>query len=150
MPVIIPDEVKTRMLEVFSGSAVVPKLALYTAIPGGAASVEAVRAYSATNEFPTANGYTAGGETVQHGSPTPSDGLDAQITSSHIAYLLHNPVEWTNLTLSNIRYGLYYDSADAGNRALMVLDFGTNRSVTGDTFTVDPGDDAATSILTLA
>ena len=112
------------------------KIALYTS----AASLSA-----ATTAYPVAGevvgtGYTAGGNTLA--SPTIS-------TSGTTAYVDFAGTSWTTATIT-ARGALIYNSSKA-NRAIAVLDFGSDKTATAGTFTVQmPANTAADALIRIA
>lgn len=98
------------------------KLALYTS----AANLDAsTTAYSATDEVASSGSYSAGGGTLTNITPT---------SSSTTALTDFDDLSFTTTTLTS-RGALIYNSTDA-NRAVAVLDFGSDKTVTAGTFTV--------------
>ena len=101
------------------------KLALYSS---SATLSAATTAYATTNEV-SGSGYTAGGVTLtlKSGYPqTAGNGVGRLFT--------FNDAEWTAATFIS-SYGLIYNSSKA-NRAILVLDFGSPRTVNVSTFAV--------------
>ncbi len=99
------------------------KIALYLST----ASLDATTtAYSSTNEV-TGAGYTAGGQALSGFSPGSSGGVAWIDWTTDPA--------WTGATLSGVRGALIYNSSKS-NKAVAVIDFGSNYSDTGGTFTV--------------
>lgn len=113
------------------------KIALYTST----ATLDATTTvYSATNEV-SGTGYTAGGAALTNVTPT---------TSGTTGYTDFADVSWTTATISGIRGALIYNSTN-GNRAVAVLDFGGDQSVSAGTFTIQfPTADASNAILRIA
>ena len=112
------------------------KIALYVS----AATLGATTtAYSATNEV-SGTGYTAGGATL----------AGATITlSGTTAFVDFTDVTWTTSTIT-ARGALIYNSTKA-NRAIAVLDFGSDKTSTASDFTIQfPTADATNAILRLA
>lgn len=109
------------------------KIALYTS----AASLDATTTvYSATNEV-VGTGYTAGGNTLTDIAP---------VSSGTTAYISFAATSWTIATFT-VRGALIYNSSQ-GNKAVAVLDFGTDKSVVSGTFTITfPSADASNAIL---
>jgi hypothetical protein len=97
------------------------KIALYT---GNATLAESTTAYSTTNEI-TGTGYTAGGVTIT--------GVSVN-SSSYTAYVSFNNPSWTSATFT-ARAALIYNSSKA-NRSIAVLDFGADKTVSNNTFTI--------------
>jgi hypothetical protein len=112
------------------------KIALYTS---SATLSAATTAYSATNEV-SGTGYSAGGATM----------TGAVITTSGTTALLDftDPV-WETATIT-ARGALIYNSSKA-NRAIAVLDFGSDKTTTAADFTVQlPAATATAAILRIA
>jgi len=112
------------------------KIALYTS----AASLDAATTvYSTSNEV-TGVGYSAGGNTLA--SPTIS-------TSGTTAYVDFADSSWTTATIT-ARGALIYNSSKA-NRSIAVLDFGSDKTSTAGTFTVQmPANTAADALIRIA
>lgn len=112
------------------------KIALYTS---AATLDEATTAYSATNEV-AGTGYAAGGETLTNVTPT---------TSGTTAYVDFGDATWSTATIT-ARGALIYNSSQA-NKAVAVLDFGTDKTSTAGDFTVQfPTFDATNAIVRIA
>lgn len=117
------------------------KFALFTSSATLGASTTA---YSATNEI-SGTGYAAGGVTIASVTPT---------SSGTTAIMDFADAVWTGATFTGAggspRGGLLYNSS-ASNRAIFVIDFGADQSVTAGTFTVQwPVADASNAILRAA
>ena len=97
------------------------KIALYTS---SASLGAATTAYSATNEI-SGTGYTAGGETL--GSATIA-------TTGTTAYVDFADPSWTSATFTANGALIYNDSAS--DKAIAVLAFGGDFTVTGGTFKI--------------
>jgi O-acetylhomoserine/O-acetylserine sulfhydrylase-like pyridoxal-dependent enzyme len=111
------------------------KMALYT---NSATLSAATTIYSATNEVVSAN-YVAGGLALSI-STTPTSGG----TTAFISFT--SPVTWSGVTFTT-RGALIYNSTQA-NKAVAVIDFGTDQIVSGGDFNVIfPAAAAATAIL---
>lgn len=112
------------------------KIALYTS----SASLDATTtAYSATNEI-SGTGYTAGGATLTNVTPA---------TSGTTAYLDFDDASWTSASFT-CRGALIYNSTD-GNKAVCVLDFGGDQTVSSGTFTIQfPSADSSNAIIRIA
>ena len=112
------------------------KIALYTS----AATLDATTtAYSATNEV-AGTGYSAGGLALTNVTPT---------TSGTTAYVDFDDATWTTATIT-ARGALIYNSTKA-NKAVAVLDFGTDKTSTAGNFTVSfPAFDATNAIVRIA
>lgn len=112
------------------------KLALFTS---SATLGAATTAYSTTNEV-VGVGYTAGGNTLA--SPVISlDGTTAIVDFADTT--------WASATIT-ARYAVIYNSSKA-DRAIAVLDFGSDKTSTTGDFTVSfPAAAAATAIIRIA
>lgn len=112
------------------------KIALYTS----AASLDATTTvYSTSNEV-VGVGYSAGGNTLA--SPTIS-------TSGTTAYVDFADSSWTTATIT-ARGALIYNSSKA-DRAIAVLDFGSDKTSTAGTFTVQmPANNATDALIRIA
>jgi hypothetical protein len=119
------------------------KIALYT----GAANIgTTTTAYSATNEV-TGAGYTAGGNTLAI-SVSPTYGNNTVFVPT--AYVSFANSTWTNVTFT-CRGALIYNSSVAGNPSVAVLDFGSDKTVSNDTFTIIfPTPDANNAIVRIS
>ena len=117
------------------------KLALYTA----SATLDATTsAYSATNEVAASGSYSAGGGTLSSVNPT---------TSGTTAIADFADVSFTSATIT-ARGALIYNTTPAHtytNPSIQVLDFGSDKTSTNGTFTVQfPVADATNAILRIA
>jgi hypothetical protein len=109
------------------------KIALYT---GDATLTESTTVYTTSNEVVGA-GYTAGGATI----------TDVTVNSSgYTAYVsFTNPV-WTSASFT-ARAALIYNSSKA-DRSVAILDFGADKTVSNNTFTITlPGNNAADALI---
>lgn len=112
------------------------KIALYTS---SATLGAATTAYSATNEV-SGTGYSAGGETLTSPAVT-LDGTTAIVDFANVT--------WSNATIT-ARGALIYNSTNA-NKAIAVLDFGSDKTSTAGDFTVQfPAAAASTAIIRIA
>jgi hypothetical protein len=114
------------------------KIALFTS----SADLDAdTTAYAVTNEA-SGTGYTAGGATLTIATnPTATSGT---------AYLTFSTVTWTTSSIT-ARGALIYRSSGTGNNAIIVLDFGSDKTSSGSTFTVTfPTADNDTAIIRVA
>ncbi len=119
------------------------KVALYTANADINASTTA---YTTTNEV-TGTGYTAGGNTLTI-STSPTSGND----SSNIptAYISFANTSWTSASFT-ARAALIYNDSAAGNPSVAVLDFGSDKTVSNDTFQIIfPTPDANSAIVRIS
>jgi hypothetical protein len=113
------------------------KLALYTS----SASLDAATtAYTSSNEVGNSGTYTAGGGTLTNVTPT---------SSGTTAFLDFADISFTSATIT-ARGALIYNSSKS-NRAVAVLDFGSDKISTTGTFTVQfPAADASNAIVRIA
>lgn len=113
------------------------KLALYTS----SATLDAsTTAYSATNEVPNSGSYTAGGGTLTGVAIT---------TSGTTAIVDFSDLTFTSATIT-ARGALIYNSSKS-NKAIAVLDFGSDKTSTVGNFTIQfPAATASDAILRLA
>lgn len=119
------------------------KVALYTA----AANIgPSTTVYSSTNEVPNGNGYSTGGNTlVINVSPTSGNNA-SQVPTAYISF---NNTSWTNATFT-CRGALVYN-ATQGNKSVAVLDFGSDKTVSNDTFQIIfPTPDANSAIVRIS
>ena len=116
------------------------KLALYT----NAATLGAsTTAYTATNEVGDSGQYVAGGGTLVRGGTS---------VASSTAIVDFSDISFTGVTIT-ARGALIYNSSSAvtSNAAVAVLDFGSDKSVTSGTFTVQfPAFTTAAAIIRIA
>lgn len=112
------------------------KIALYTS----SATMDATTTtYSATNEVSGTN-YVAAGNTLTNVTPT-SSGTTALLSFSNTT--------WSTATIT-ARGALIYNSS-AANKAVVVLDFGSDKTSTAGDFTiVFPTADASNAIIRIA
>lgn len=112
------------------------KIALYTS----AATLDATTtAYSATNEV-AGTGYTAGGAALTNVTP---------ISTGTTAFTDFVDAAWTTSTIT-ARGALVYNTTNS-NRAVIVLDFGSDRTSTAGTFTIIfPAADSSNAIIRIA
>jgi hypothetical protein len=118
------------------------KVALYTA----AANIgPTTTVYSATNEV-SGTGYTAGGNTLTI-STSPTSGTNSE--SVPTAYVSFNNTSWTSASFT-ARGALIYNSTQ-GNKSVAVLDFGSDKTVSNDTFQIIfPTPDANSAIVRIS
>jgi hypothetical protein len=111
------------------------KVALYTS----SATLDATTtAYSVTNEV-SGTGYTAGGAELTEITPT---------SSGTTAFIDFGDLTWSSATLT-ARGALIYNATN-GNRAVAVLDFGSDKVSTNGDFTIQmPAADASNAIVRL-
>lgn len=112
------------------------KIALYSS----AATLGAgTTAYSATNEI-TGTGYDAGGKALARVDPT---------SGGTTAFADFADASWPGASFT-ARGALIYNASD-GNRAVCVLDFGSDKTVSDGTFTIQfPAADASNAIIRIA
>lgn len=113
------------------------KIALYTS----SATLDATTtAYTTSNEV-TGTGYTAGGNTLTVSVVPTSSGTTA--------YLSFSNTSWSTATIT-ARGALIYNSTNA-NKAVAVLDFGSDKTSTAGTFQINfPTADASNAIIRIA
>ena len=114
------------------------KLALYT---NSASFNAATTAYTTGNEVSNSGSYSAGGGTLSKVTPTSSgttaltDFADLNFTSASIT----------------ARGALIYNDSVSGNPTVAVLDFGSDKTSTSGTFTIQfPTADASNAIIRIA
>lgn len=113
------------------------KMALYTS----SATLDATTtAYSATNEI-SGTGYTAGGQALDNPTVT---------LSGTTAFVDFDDETWTNATIT-ARGALIYNDTVAGDPAVAVFDFGSDKTSTAGDFVVQfPTADASNAIVRIA
>lgn len=118
------------------------KIALYN----GNADINAdTTVYTTSNEI-TGTGYTAGGNTLTI-SQSPTSGYNQNAVST--AFISFANTSWTNATFT-CRAALIYNVTQ-GNKSVAVLDFGSDKTVANDTFTiVFPTPDANSAIVRIS
>lgn len=113
------------------------KIALYT---NSASFNAATTAYTTGNEI-TGTGYTAGGNTLTRVDPS---------LSGTTSFTDFSDTTWASSTITARGAVIYNDSA-AGNPAVVVLDFGSDKTSTNGDFTVVfPTADASNAIIRIA
>ena len=118
----IPTSFKAEILQGIHDSADTYKMALYTS----ASTLDATAtAYTTTNEV-SGVGYTSGGQVLSGFSVTTSG-------TTAILDFTTDP-SWENATIT-ARGALIYNASKA-NKAVMVLDFGSDKSNSEGTFTI--------------
>jgi hypothetical protein len=117
-------------------TADVYKIALYTS----SATLDATTtAYTTTNEVVGTN-YTAGGNTLTNVAPT---------SSGTTAFLDFADTTWATATIT-ARGAMIYNSTQ-GNKAVAILDFGSDKTSTAGAFTIIfPTADASDAIVRIA
>jgi hypothetical protein len=114
------------------------KLALYT---NSASFTAATTAYTASNEVGNSGSYSAGGGALTNITPT---------TSGTTAFTDFADITFTSATIT-ARGALIYNDTAAGDPAVVVLDFGTDKTSTaGDFQVVFPTADASNAIIRIA
>jgi hypothetical protein len=114
------------------------KLALYT---NSASFTAATTAYTATNEVGNSGSYAAGGGSLVNVTPT---------TSGTTAFADFDDLAFTSATIT-ARGALIYNSSAAGDPTVAVLDFGSDKTSTTGTFTIQfPTADASNAIIRIA
>jgi len=110
------------------------KLALYTS----AASLDSsTTIYTSTNEVANTGQYVTGGGVLTNVSP---------VVSSGVAFIDFADISFTGVTLT-ARGALIYNTSNT-NAAVCVLDFGSDKTATSGTFTIQfPADTTAAAIL---
>lgn len=118
------------------------KVALYTA----AANIGSTTTIYTTSNEVTGTGYTAGGNTLVISiSPTAANNTGGIPT----AYISFNNTSWANATFT-CRGALIYNSTQ-GNKSVAVLDFGSDKTVSNDTFQIIfPSPDANSAIVRIS
>lgn len=102
------------------------RVALYT----NSATLDATTtAYTATGEVATGGGYTAGGTTVT---------LTYSVVLTNRGYVPIIDISDATWAASTItaRGAMLYDDTAAGNPAMLIIDFGSDKSTSGTSFTV--------------
>jgi len=117
------------------------KLALYT---NSASFTAATTTYTATNEVANSGTYAAGGGTLTNVSP---------VTSGTTAFTDFADLSFTSATIT-ARGALIYNTTPAHtytNPTVAVLDFGSDKTSTSGTFTIQfPAADATNAIIRIA
>jgi hypothetical protein len=103
------------------------KIALYTAN----ANIGAATTVYTTSEEISGTGYTAGGNTLSI-SVSPTSGVNTELVPT--AYISFSNTSWTSATFT-ARAALIYN-ASQGNKSVAVLDFGSDKTVSDDTFQI--------------
>ena len=113
------------------------KIALYTS----AANLDAsTTVYTTSNEVAAGGGYTAGGNTLS--------GATVTLTGT-TAFVDFSDTSWSTATIT-ARGALIYNSSKS-NKAVAVLDFGSDKISSGGTFTIQfPVNDATNAIIRIA
>jgi hypothetical protein len=112
------------------------KIALYTS----AATLSAATTAYTTSDEVVGTGYTAGGNTLA--------GATVSLTGT-TAFVDFTDTTWTTATIT-ARGALIYNSSKS-NKAVAVLDFGSDKTSTAGSFTVQfPADDSSSAIVRIA
>ena len=113
------------------------KIALYT---NSASFTAATTAYTTSNEV-TGTNYTAGGNTLTRVDPT---------SSGTTAFTDFADTTWSSSTIT-ARGAMIYNDTAVGNPAVVILDFGSDKTSTNGDFTVVfPAADASNAIIRIA
>ena len=114
------------------------KIALYTS----SADLSAITtAYTTSNEVANGNGYTTGGAALTNVTPT---------SSGTTAFTDFADVTFSSSTIT-ARGALIYNDTESGDPAVVVLDFGADKSSTSGDFTIQfPTADASNAIIRIA
>ena len=137
---IVPDSFKTDLLKgtfnFDSSGGSTFKLALYTDLSGFSTSTTA---YTTTNEVSSSGtGYTAAGNTLTN---------NGVAVSSNIAYVDFADLTFSSVTLTAAGALIYKDTT---NEAVLVLDFGGNKTATNGDFVIQfPTADSSNAIIRL-
>ena len=113
------------------------KIALYT---NSASFNAATTAYTTSNEV-TGTNYTAGGNTLTRVNPA---------SSGTTAFTDFADTTWSSSTIT-ARGSMIYNDTASGNPAVVILDFGSDKTSTNGDFTVVfPAADASNAIIRIA
>jgi len=130
------QELLTATHDFTNGTGDAFKIALFTSSATLGASTTA---YSTSNEV-VGSGYTAGGNTLTNVTPT---------SSGTTAFTDFADTTWSSATIT-ARGALIYNSTDA-DKAVVVLDFGSDQTSTAGDFTIQfPTADASNAIIRIA
>ena len=122
------------------------KVALFTAAANLSASTTAYTT-GMTGEVANGNGYTTGGNTLVI-STSPTSGNNA--SSVPTAFVSFSNTSWTSASFT-ARGALIYNSSVSGNPSVAVLDFGSDKTVSNDTFQIIfPTPDANSAIVRIS
>ena len=117
-----------------AGTGNVFKLALYTS---AATLSSSTTVYTSTNEVANTGQYVTGGGVLTNISP---------LVSSGVAFIDFADISFTGVTLTAAG-ALIYNTSNS-NAAVAVLDFGSDKTATSGTFTIQfPADTTAAAIL---
>jgi hypothetical protein len=142
---IVPDSFKEELFEAIhdftASTGDTFKLALYNTVAGFAAATTTI--YSATigsSVEVTGTGYTATGATLVNISPT---------VAQNIAFVDFNDVTFSTATIT-ASCALIYNTTTS-NKAVVVLDFGGNKTSTNGDFTIQfPAANSTSAILRIS
>jgi hypothetical protein len=137
----VPNTFKQQLLQgghnFTAASGNVFKLALYTS---AATLSSATTVYTSTSEVANSGQYVTGGGVLTNISP---------LVSSGVAFVDFSDLSFTGVTLT-ARGALIYNTSNS-NAAVAVLDFGSDKTATSGTFTIQfPADTTAAAILRIS
>jgi hypothetical protein len=137
----VPNTFKQQLLQgghnFTAATGNVFKLALYTS---AATLSSATTVYTSTNEVANSGQYTTGGGVLTNISP---------LVSSGVAFVDFSDLSFTGVTLT-ARGALIYNTSNS-NAAVAVLDFGSDKTATSGTFTIQfPADTTSAAILRIS
>ena len=138
---IVPDSFKEELFEAIhdftASTGDTFKLALYSTVTGFSAA--STTAYTTTNEV-TGTGYTATGASLVNISP---------VVAQNIAFVDFNDVTFSTATLT-ASAALIYNTTNSG-KAVVVLDFGGNKTSTNGDFTIQfPAANSTSAIIRIS
>jgi hypothetical protein len=138
---IVPDSFKEELFEAIhdftASTGDTFKLALYSTVTGFSAAT--TTAYTATNEV-TGTGYTATGAALVNISP---------VVAQNVAFVDFNDVTFSTATLT-ASAALIYNTTNSG-KAVVVLDFGGNKTSTNGDFTIQfPAANSTSAIIRIS
>lgn len=118
------------------------KIALFTSLASLSAGTSV---FSSSNEVASSGGYASGGGTLSGVTIS----LGATSAAGGSAIIDFSDISFTSTTFS-ARGALIYNSSNS-NKAIAVLDFGSDKTSTNGTFTISfPAAAASTAIITLS
>ena len=103
-------------------------IALYTS----SATLSAATTIYSTSDEVVATGYTAGGNTLVISTSPTSGNNSSNVPTAFVSF---NNSSWPNATFT-CRGALIYNDTVSGNPSVAVLDFGSDKTVSNDTFTI--------------
>jgi hypothetical protein len=138
---IVPDSFKKELFEAIHDFTAATgdtfKLALYSTVSGFSAA--GTTAYTTTNEV-SGTGYTATGATLTNISPT---------VAQNISFVDFSDVTFSTATLT-ASAALIYNTSNS-SKAVVVLDFGGNKTSTNGDFTIQfPAANSTSAILRIS